>query len=125
MAKKKRKLTAKQKAALAKGRRALAKKRRGKKNPAHRKKRATRRKVAPTHPRARAAIHRKKKRANPVKPSSRVAPHYVIKSGSRYFDGAGFTSDRRQAAAWKDLKRCRKIAQMVADATGKSCTIED
>lgn len=124
MAKKKRKLTAKQKAALAKGRAALRAKRRGKKNPARRKKRVTRRKVAPTHPKARAALRKKTKRKNPVSPSSRVKPHYVIKAGSRFFDGAGFTKNRADAAAWKSLKRCRKIAQMVADATGKQCTIE-
>ena len=137
MAKKKRKATKKQLANLAKGRAALKKKRAAakKKNP-HRKKvrRVAKKKTAKRRP-SRAATHKKAraalrtgsrtagKPANPVKPSSRAHPHYAIKQGGRFYDGAGFTKDKKQAALWMDLGRCKRIAQKVADATGKACEI--
>lgn len=133
----KRKLTTKQLANLAKGRAALKKKRAKKKRTVKKrapgrlsrasrakKKRATKKRVATasgaTHPKARAALRSGR---NPVKPSSRVSPHYAIKQGGRFYDGAGFTKNKRQAAMWMDLKRCKNIAQKVADATGKQCEI--
>lgn len=73
-----------------------------------------------THPKARAVL---RKVRNPVKPSSRASPHYAIKQGSRFYDGAGFTKDKKQAAMWMDLGRCKNVAQKVADATGKACEI--
>jgi len=127
--KKKRKATKKQLANLAKGRAALKKKRAAakRKNPVRKKARrvakkktAKRRPSRATHPKARAAL---RKPRNPVKPSSRVKPHYAIKQGGRFYDGAGFTKDKKQAAMWMDLSRCKRIAQQVADATGKACEI--
>lgn len=114
---------------LAKGRAKLKAMRRAKKkSPIRRvRKKAARRKVAKrkakrrNYPKARAALLGK----NPVKPSSRVKPHYAIKANGRYFDGSGFTATRAKAAEWKDIKVCEKVAQGIADKTGKACSIVD
>ena len=113
----KRKATPAQLRALAKGR-ATLKKKRGKKRVTRKK--TIRRPSRVTHPKARAALRQPR---NPVKPSSRASPHYAIKQGARFYDGSGFTKDKRDAAMWMNLNRCKRVAQKVADATGKACEI--
>ncbi len=114
-----RKATPAQLRALKKARAARRKMLTAKKKRPTRKKTARRPSRAPTHPKARAAL---RKPRNPVSASTK-APLYVLKSGNRFFDGAGFTKFKKDAAMWKGLKRANVIAQRLADHIGKSVEI--
>ena len=121
----KRTLSAKQLRALAKGRAVMKKRAAAKKRTAKKATKKTRRKN-PAYGNflsaSRAAIRHG---VNPVRASKRATPHYAIKSKGGFFDGAGFTRNARDAAHYRDLKTCKRIAQRVADASGRDCSIVD
>lgn len=114
----KRKATAAQLRALARGR-ATAARNRKKKGP--KRKRVTRRRnpAYGNYQKAR-SVARGSTRKNPVR---KLAPLYAIKAGGRYFDGVRFSSKVGNAARFATLAHCKNVAQKVADATGKSCSI--
>lgn len=116
----KRKATPAQLRNLAKGRAKLAKMRGKKKT---RRKRRTKRN--PSRGNFLVARNTIRTGRNPTRPSSRALPHYGIKANGRYFDGAGFTKKPADAARWKNLNKCKNVAQRVADATGKSVSVVD
>jgi len=115
----KRKATPAQLRNLAKGRKKLAARRKTK------KKRATKRNPARGNFLSARNVLKTGRATNPVRPSSKVIPHYAIKSGKRYFDGARFTGKPADAAMWKNLNTCKRVAQSLANATGKDCAIVD
>jgi hypothetical protein len=49
--------------------------------------------------------------------------HYGIKNGTRWFDGKGWTADKKKAASWRTLNAAKTIAHALADVTGKSLSI--
>ncbi len=66
------------------------------------------------------AVARGSRAVNPVR---KLAPLYAIKANGRYFDGVRFTSKVGNAARFATLAHCKNVAQKIADATGKSCSI--
>ena len=114
----KRKATPAQLRALAKGRRTLKKKRAAKKrtrrrNPAY---------GVPGYMHARSAI-RKGTTGRRRNPNRNKRPMYAIKANGRFFTGKGFTAKKGDAAHWANLSTCESVAQSLADATGKTCSI--
>jgi hypothetical protein len=65
-------------------------------------------------------VARGSRRVNPVR---KLAPLYAIKANGRYFDGVRFSSKVSNAARFATLAHCKSVAQKVADATGKTCSI--
>ena len=120
MAKKKRKATPAQLRALAKGRATAARNRRKRKAP-KRKKVARRNPAYGNYQKAR-QIARGARRPNPVR---KLSPLYALTAGSRYFDGARFSSKVTNAARFSSLQHATKIARLLANATGKSVRIVD
>ena len=124
----KRKLTAKQLRALAKGRATMKKRAAAKKRTAKKAKR--KRRANPAYGNflsaSRAAIRHGK---NPVRASSRAVPKYYIvnRTGktNRYYDGLGFSTKLSTAATWKDLPAAKRVAQALADHTGKKVSVYD
>lgn len=119
--KRKRKATPAQLRALAKGRRTLAARRKTKKktrrrNPAYGNYSVARGVVRQGWPKKKRTPTRS---ANPC----RASKQYGIQVGSRYFDGAGMTSKKEDAARWRKLNPCKRVAQKLADATGKDVAI--
>ena len=117
----KRKATPAQLRALAKGRRTLAARRKTKKktrrrNPAYGNYSVARGVVRQGWPKKKRTPTRS---ANPC----RASKQYGIQVGSRYFDGAGMTSKKEDAARWRKLNPCKRVAQKLADATGKDVAI--
>ena len=90
--------------------RAATKKKTRRRNPAY---------GAPGYMKAR-QVARGSRAVNPVR---KLAPQYAIKAGSRYFDGVRFSSNVSNAARFATLAHCKNVAQKIADATGKSCSI--
>ena len=101
--------------ALKKAHAALRRKRAGKK-----KTRKKRRNPAYGNYQTARMVARGNRAANPVR---KLAPLYAIKAGGRYFDGVRFSSKVSNAARFATLQHCKSVAQKVADATGKSCSI--
>lgn len=114
--KKKRKATAAQLRALKKGRATAARNRRLKKKTT----RKTRRNPAYGNYLKARQVARGSRRVNPVR---KLSPLYAIKAGGRYFDGVRFSAKVSNAARFATLAHCKNVAQKVADATGKSCSI--
>jgi hypothetical protein len=117
--KKKRKATAAQLRALKKGRATAARNRRLKKKTTKRKRVARRNPARGNYAKAR-QVARGSRAVNPVR---KLAPLYAIKAGGRYFDGVRFSAKVSNAARFATLAHCKNVAQKVADATGKSCSI--
>ncbi len=66
------------------------------------------------------SVARGSRAKNPVR---KLSPLYAIKAGGRYFDGVRFSSKVGNAARFATLPHCKNVAQKIADATGKSCSI--
>lgn len=111
----KRKATPAQLRALKKAHAALRKKRAMKKTT-----RKTRRNPAYGNYSKARQVARGSRAVNPVR---KLAPLFAIKSGTRYFDGVRFSSKVSDAARFATLAHCKNVAQKIADATGKSCSI--
>lgn len=56
------------------------------------------------------------RRMNPVN-------NYGINAQGKWFDGAGWTSTKRNACKWGSLNACKRIAQKVSDNSGKVVSI--
>jgi hypothetical protein len=56
------------------------------------------------------------RRMNPVN-------NYGINAQGKWFDGTGWTSEKRNACKWGSLNACKRIAQRVSDNSGKVVAI--
>lgn len=78
-------------------------------------------------PSARLKKRRAKKKVKGYFPNPKRSEYYVVaegKSAKKYFTGEGFTSKKVNAAWYVQLAPAKKVAQKLADRTGKQYRIE-